>query len=383
MQNLTGWQHLSLEDVVDVLTGYAFPSKHFNEEAGIPLIRIRDLKSHDSKTLYDGEYDDKYMVYPSDILVGMDGEFNIVKWKGPKALLNQRVAKLSSLDHRQLLDDFLYYRLGGELKKIEAKTPSTTVKHLAKKDIHNLVLMVPPVGEQAKVSEILSTVDEAIEKTEAITATMKRARRGVIRELLTRGIGHNRFKQTTIGEIPEAWDVSQFKDVLTVAYGKSQKDVEVEESDIPILGTGGVIGWSKEAMYDQPSVLIGRKGTIDKPQYMETPFWTIDTLFYTKINESLVIPKFIYYVFQTINWLRYNEATGVPSLSATNISTIRFAKPSLEEQAKIVATLTTMDEKIEQEERKAEMLSLIKQGLLQVLLTGKIRVTPDNEEVTI
>lgn len=374
MRDVTGWRRLSLEDVVDVLTGYAFSSTHFNGEAGIPLIRIRDLKSHLPKTLYDGDYEEKYMIHPSDILVGMDGEFNIVRWKGPKALLNQRVAKLKSSDHNKLLDDFLYYRLGGELKKIEAKTPSTTVKHLAKKDIHNLVLAMPPVDEQVKISEILSAVDEAIEKTEDITATMKRVRRGVLHELLTFGIGHTRFKQTTLGNIPEAWDVKQFKEVLTIAYGKSQKGVEVEESDIPILGTGGIIGWSKEAMYDKPSVLIGRKGTINKPQYMASPFWTIDTLFYTKINQDLVIPKFIYYVFQTINWLRYNEATGVPSLSAANISTIRFAKPSIEEQYQIISTLSKMDEKIEQEQRKAKVLRQMKRGLMQVLLTGKRRV---------
>ncbi|MGZ0879603.1 restriction endonuclease subunit S [Priestia megaterium] len=185
----------------------------------------------------------------------------------------------------------------------------------------------------------------------------------------------NSFHKKKYGDPPVEWSIKKLKDVLTVGYGKNQKEVEVEDSKIPILGTGGIIGWAKKSLFDRPSVLIGRKGTIDKPRYIETPFWTIDTLFYTDIKEDLACPKYIYYLFQTINWYRYNEATGVPSLSASNISNIDFLCPPLKEQQKIVEILSTLDEKIENTERIIEKMKKLKKGLMQQLLTKGINHT--------
>ena len=108
------------------------------------------------------------------------------------------------------------------------------------------------------------------------------------------------------------WETVRLGDILDICHGKNQREVEVPDGIYPVLGTGGVIGRTNSFLCDKPSVLIGRKGTIDRPQYMDTPFWTIDTLFYTKIS-SRAYPKFIFYVFCSINWQQYNAATGVPS----------------------------------------------------------------------
>ena len=162
-------------------------------------------------------------------------------------------------------------------------------------------------------------------------------------------------------------------------YGKNQSTVEVDNSDIPILGTGGIIGWSKKPLFNKESVLIGRKGTIDKPIYINIPFWTIDTLFYTDINIEKANIKFIYYLFQSIDWYKYNEATGVPSLSAKNISNILFACPTLHEQQKIAEILSTIDEQIEQTDKLIEKTKELKKGLMQELLTKGIGHTAFQE----
>ncbi|WP_178075315.1 restriction endonuclease subunit S, partial [Pseudomonas sp. 2822-17] len=88
---------------------------------------------------------------------------------------------------------------------------------------------------------------------------------------------------TELGEIPKDWGVNKLGDILKVKYGKSQKQVEDPSGSIPILGTGGLMGYANKALYEEESVLIGRKGTIDKPYYMDEPFWTVDTLFYSEI----------------------------------------------------------------------------------------------------
>jgi len=187
------------------------------------------------------------------------------------------------------------------------------------------------------------------------------------------------YKQTEFGVIPEEWKVVKLKDILTVKYGKSQKEVEDPNGQYPILGTGGIMGYAREFLWDKPSVLIGRKGTIDKPQYMETPFWTVDTLFYTDIKLDKALPKYIFYKFQTIQWRTFNEASGVPSLSAPNIHNIRMALPPLPEQQKIAAILTCVDNKIEVIDEQIAKAETLKKGLMQKLLSEGIGHTEFKE----
>ncbi len=182
------------------------------------------------------------------------------------------------------------------------------------------------------------------------------------------------FKQTKIGPIPVDWDEVKLNDVLIIGHGKDQKQVICEGGKYPILGTGGCIGYTNDFLYDKESVLIGRKGTIDKPQYMTTPFWTVDTLFYTKIKDN-AIPKYIYYLFQSIDWYKHNEATGVPSLSSKNIINIQASLPPLPEQKKIAEVLSTVDDKIDSIEQEVDQIRTLKKGLMQKLLTGQLSVT--------
>ena len=159
-------------------------------------------------------------------------------------------------------------------------------------------------------------------------------------------------------------------DVLKIKSGRDQKQVENKNGIYPILGTSGQIGRTNSFLYDKPSVLIGRKGTINKPQYMDTPFWTVDTLFYSDIFKPNV-PKYIYYLFQNINWNKYDESTGVPSLNCKTIESIKTSIPSVNEQNKIAKFLSLLDKKIELQSQKIEALKLYKKGLLLNYFKGK------------
>jgi type I restriction enzyme S subunit len=119
-------------------------------------------------------------------------------------------------------------------------------------------------------------------------------------------------------------------DVLKVRHGKSQHGVIVADGKYPILASGGEIGRTNSYLYDRPSVLIGRKGTIDSPQYVDSPFWTVDTLFFTEIAND-ADAKFVFYKFTMIRWRSYNEASGVPSLNAKTIENIEVSLPPLPE----------------------------------------------------
>lgn len=177
------------------------------------------------------------------------------------------------------------------------------------------------------------------------------------------------------GSFSDRWTSTTIGQILTIKHGKDYK--HLPEGDIPVLGTGGKISGVTEALCNWPCVLIGRKGTINKPQYMDVPFWSVDTLFYSKAKDGQS-PKFQYYLFQTIDWLKYNEASGVPSLSAATIENIAVNVPSLDEQKKIASFFSTLDERIALEEKKLGCLEKIKKSFIRQLLSEKLRFSPGN-----
>ena len=150
-----------LGDLVGILSGYAFDSQYFNESIGLKLIRIRDIIRGYSNTCYSGQYEEKYIVNKGDMLISMDGEFNITKWEGAPALLNQRVCKIDVTD-KQLNKNYLLYFLPQQLKMIENVTPFVTVKHLSVKKINEIEIPLPSLTEQKNIINQLETVDKVL-----------------------------------------------------------------------------------------------------------------------------------------------------------------------------------------------------------------------------
>ncbi len=170
-----------------------------------------------------------------------------------------------------------------------------------------------------------------------------------------------RFKQDNGEDFPD-WEEKKLGEVLTIGSGKDYKHLQI--GSIPVFGTGGLMLSVNEKLYSGESVFIGRKGTIDKPFFYDGDFWTVDTLFYTHKFKN-VLPKFIYAIFQQINWKLYNEASGVPSLSKATIEKIYIKIPCLEEQQKISSFLSGIDDKITQVGEQITQNQTFKKGLLQ------------------
>lgn len=169
---------------------------------------------------------------------------------------------------------------------------------------------------------------------------------------------------------PSNWTIKSIGEVATIGSGKDYKHLGI--GDVPVYGTGGVMTYVDSYLYDGESVGIGRKGTIDKPQFLKGKFWTVDTLFYTHSFIGTT-PKFLYYLFSSINWKLYNEASGVPSLSKKTIETIDVLIPPLPVQQKIASILSKWDELIESQTKLIEAKEKQKTSLMQKLLTGEVR----------
>ena len=175
-------------------------------------------------------------------------------------------------------------------------------------------------------------------------------------------------------EFTGEWASYKISDILRIGNGKDYK--HLNKGDIPVFGTGGQITSVNECLYDGETTFIGRKGTINKPFYYNGKFWTVDTLFYTH-SFKIVEPKFVFCLFQTINWLRYNEASGVPSLSKDTIEKIKVNIPRIEEQKKISLLLFAIEERIMLQNKIIEDLKKLKaditeiQSLIQAIIYQK------------
>ena len=135
---------------------------------------------------------------------------------------------------------------------------------------------------------------------------------------------------------------SNLSEVLTIRNGKDYKGFA--KGDIPVYGSGGIITYIDTAAYGKASVLIPRKGSLDKLYYVDAPFWTVDTIFYTEIDETKVIPRYVFYCLQSQHLERLNKAGGVPSLTQAELNRVKIPLPPLPVQSEIVRVLDNFAE---------------------------------------
>jgi len=234
-------------------------------------------------------------------------------------------------------------------------------------------IFLPSYEEQVQIGRALGDIDDQISAIEELIAKKQAIKQGMMQQLLT--------GKTRLPGFTEPWVECRLGDVLTVRHGKSQKAVKSPSGKYPILATGGQIGWADTPLYAKPSVLIGRKGTIDRPQFQATPFWTVDTLFYTEVSAS-ADPRYLYYCFLTVDWRSMNEASGVPSLSACRVEGVKVHLPHTDEQQAIRSVLDDAHSEVMVLRARLDKARAVKQGMMQELLTGRTRLrgSEDSDE---
>lgn len=162
-----------------------------------------------------------------------------------------------------------------------------------------------------------------------------------------------------IGVIPSHWETKRLKFFAKICNGQDHKAVNEEAGMYPIYGSGGQFGTANEYLYNKPSVLLGRKGTIDKPRFVEHPFWTVDTAYFTKVLQDNDT-KFFYYLCTTINFELYKYGSAIPSMTQGTLNDIVFCSPSLNEQ-------TTIANYLDQKTAQIDDLIAKKERLIQLL----------------
>lgn len=197
---------------------------------------------------------------------------------------------------------------------------------------------LPPKKEQRQISEKLWLAEKYRNNHEASLDCLTFLKKKLVKEIFSKKISLPKTKTN-------GWEVIPIGKLFEIHYGKSPKEISVHEGNYPIVGTGGIVGQSGEYLSKQQSIILGRKGTIDQPLLMKTPFWAIDTTFYCVPKIKLNIDC-IYYYFQILNWRKYNEASAVPSLSRNTIKQINIPFPTINCQNEIVKFVKKIEKSI-------------------------------------
>jgi len=175
-----------------------------------------------------------------------------------------------------------------------------------------------------------------------------------------------------LGEIPSHWKLTRLKFLAKIKNGQDYKHVETE-TGFPVMGSGGQFTYSSTFMFDKPSVLLGRKGTIDKPLYIDEPFWTVDTMYYTEVQKEINV-KYFYYLSKTILFNRYSTNTALPSMTQENLNNFEFSVPTtLVEINKIANFLdhetAKIDSLIEKQQQLIQLLKEKRQAVISHAVT--------------
>ena len=387
------WEIVPLSKISQINMGQSPPSKDCN-------------KQRDGLPFYQGnaEFGPKYpspqkwckrpkkLADEGDILISVRapvGEINIAPHK---CCIGRGIAAVQAKD---IHDKFLYQSMLLYRKNLQKMAQGSTFEAINRKELAELLTLLPPFPEQEKIADILTTVDGAVEKTAQVIEKTKELKKGLMRRLFTQGIGHKRFKRTDIGEIPEEWETAKLKDIALRFYNGGTPDTSNENywgGDIPwITGadfenqkvnrirrniTHEGVENSATNIIPKGNLLVATRTGVGKLAIAPFDIAISQDITGIILDSQKALPGYIYwYLDHKADRLRsIIQGTSINGLLRGDLESFMLPLPLVNEQNKIADILTSIDDEVEKEMNHKEQLETLKKSLMQVLLTGKLRV---------
>lgn len=390
------WEVSSLGDLtIEHKQGYYTKQSYVDE--GVKLIRITDLsnpkinyKNMPMLNISQSDYE-SYKVDVNDFLFarsGAIGRYGIVQKNIPAVFASYLIR--FKFNKEKSVNEFIgyYYEsdfIQGQIKKI---TQGSSNININANNIKSLKISLPPLKEQQKIASILSTVDEQIDETEQLIVKTKELKKGLMQQLLTKGIGHTEFKQTELGEIPVDWKVRALEKVCYFSNGKAHEEFVDENGEYILINSKFISTEGKVAKNASEMLMPLEENDItivmsDVPngKAFSKCFLVPESDKYTLnqriglIRTDSMYSKFLFYqVNRNSYFLSFDNGVGQTNLRKADLLACPILVPSFEEQQKIAQILSTVDEQIEAYEEEKAKYEELKKGLMQKLLTGQIRV---------
>lgn len=289
----------------------------------------------------------------------------------PNATYNGFTKRLRPIDKKRILPEYIgYYLRCNEFRsKFIAFSTMTTRASLRNEDLLSIKVPVPPLDIQRRIADILSTYDDLIENNRKQIKLLEEAAQRLYKEWFVdlRFPGHEHTR--IVDGVPEGWEKKQLSDVVEVKYGKDHKSIP--DGNVPVYGSGGLMRKCNQMLYKGESVLIPRKGSLNNIIYVDEAFWTVDTMFYTKMKWPN-IGVFIYYFIKSFDMYAMNIGAAVPSMTTNTLNSINVIIPSCEILKNFQSTTKVYFRKIELLKRQIEMAVQARNHLLPKLMSGEV-----------
>lgn len=404
------WGIHRLKDIAAIINGYPFDSKLFEAGGSYPLVRIRDLDSDVTATRYSGEFVQAAAVTSSDVLIGMDGDFNVGQWRGSEvALLNQRMCCVRVESDE--LSTFLRHALPIPLSAINDVTYSTTVKHLSSLDVEKIRLALPKESEDVSaISTFLDhetgKIDVLIAEQEALIALLAEKRQATISDSVTRGLNPNASMKysgvTWLGEMPAHWEVRPLGFLCkSISYGFTNPMPTTEDGPYLLTANDVAMGrvnyetarrTSFTAYQDELTqksrprandIFITKDGTLGRVALFDGRAACINqSVASLRIDFEVALPKFLAIALSGSTYQERMKCdaggTTIKHIYISRLGKMQMAIPPLVEQATIVSHLETELAKLDtlntEAERSVALLRERRSALVAATVTGQIDV---------
>ena len=397
------WGVARLCDAAELINGHPFDSELFDQAEGIPLVRIRDLFSLETEVRWSGEAIPNAEIGNGDVLIGMDGDFNVAWWTQGPALLNQRLCCARTLP-AHLNQRFLFYCLPFPLKALNDVTYATTVKHLSSLDVLKFRLPLPPPDEQLSIVEFLDRetgrIDALVEKKRLLSERLEEYRTALITRTVTRGLPGEaaraagldpspRLKPSGVewlGDVPEHWETTRLARVITCLDGRRIPLNAEQRADFqgehPYWGANGVLDYVAGWLFDEPLVLLGEDGAPFFDANKRVAFSVSGKIWVNNhahvLRPTGIHPEFLTHLLNTTEFAFFIDGSTRDKLTQGQMNSIPVPVPPLNEQREISKFLHQrtgqIDRLVKRVETNIERLREHRIALITAAVTGKINV---------
>ena len=382
-----GWEKSDLTHLITIKHGFAFKSEFYSDKGQYVLLtpgsfyETGGFRDQGSKTkYYIGDIPDGYILSQGDMLLAMTEQAEgllgsaLFVPENNRYLHNQRLGLVQILNQEKVCKDFLYlfFNSPSIRKQITEQSTGTKVKHTSPDRLCSVIGLIPPLKEQQKIAEIISSWDQAISATEKLLENSQQQKKALMQQLLT---GKKRLLDENGVTFSEEWQLGHLVDIAKISKGKALSSKDLEIGSYPVIAGGKTSPYTHSEYTHENVITVSASGAYaGYVAFYPYKIWASDcSVVSNKIGSDV---NFIYHLLVSMQTIIYSLQSGgaQPHIYPKDIEGLKILIPPLVEQKKIASVLSLADQEIETLQKKLDRLKQEKKALMQQLLTGKKRV---------
>lgn len=386
------WEIELLSESVEIIPGNSPPSSTYNENGdGLPFFQGNSEFGHFHPEADTWCSEPRKEADKSDVLMSIRAPVGDLNIADRRCCIGRGLAALQPETINGL---YLFYNLVERQAWLSRLATGSTFKSVTKGDLQHLDIPVPPLEEQRKIATVLSTVDQAIQKTEEVIEQTRYIKQGLVNEIVINGIASESYKPMRVGphefKIPEHWKIVSITEACENLDNKripvSQSNREDMQGEIPYYGASGCVDYVDDYLFNEPLILLAEDGENLRSRTQRVAFkitgksWINNHAHVLRPKSGFELDYLVEYL-ERLDYRPYVSGSAQPKLNQTMMNKITVPKPPVEEQEQIASVLNDFKSCIEDGQSYRDQLKRLKQGLMQDLLSGTVRTHDTDIEV--